>query len=276
MRAWRQAWRRGALARDADALRIGSARRQAARGPPGVIGLLRPRRDRHYIAGTGLAPMRAEMPWPWTATASTAAELWRVGVAWPIGGALRHAAFALGARDLARSPDRRVLEEVILAHYAARPAPLRLLFVGTRRYTRGYERRVAGHRLLTLDIDPRAARYGSPHGHVVASASRAVEHYAPGTFDVVLCNGVFGWGLDRRADVEDALGGFATLLRAHGELVIGWNDTLAHRPFPLAEARALARFEPFVFPPLDAVALQLQGASRHRFEFFRRRPVLPP
>jgi SAM-dependent methyltransferase len=228
------------------------------------------------MAGTSLASLRAKMPWPWTATAPTAAELWRVSVAWPLGGALRHAALALGARAIARSPDRQVLEEVILAHYAARPAPLELLFVGTRRYTRGYERRLAGHRLLTLDIDPRAARYGSPHGHVVACASRAVEHFAPGSFDVVLCNGVFGWGLDRRADVEDALDGFATLLRPDGELVIGWNDVFAHRPFPLAEARALARFEPFVFPPLDAVALQLHGASRHRFEFFRRRPVSLP
>jgi SAM-dependent methyltransferase len=254
----------------------GSAGPPTRRARPPVGSGASARRDRRKIAGTSLAFLRAEMPWPWPATAPTAAELWRVGVAWPLGGALRHAALAFGAREMARSPDRRVLEEVILAHYAACPAPLRLLFVGTRRYTRGYERRLAGHRLLTLDIDPRAARYGSPHGHVVACASRAVEHYAPGSFDVVLCNGVFGWGLDRRADVEDALDGFATLLRPHGELVIGWNDVFAHRPFPLAEARALARFEPFVFPPLNTVALQLHGASRHRFEFFRRRPVLLP
>jgi hypothetical protein len=30
-----------------------------------------------------------------------------------------------------------------------------------------------------------------------------------------------------------------------------------------------------VFPPLEAVAVQLTGASRHRCEFYRRRPVLP-
>lgn len=200
------------------------------------------------------------------------AELWRVGVAWPIGGALRHAAAALGAGRVARSPDRRVLEDVILAHYAAQPGPLRLLFVGTRRYTRSVEGRLAGHRLLTLDRDPRAARWGSSQGHVVACATRAAEHFTPASFDVVLCNGVFGWGLDRRADVEAALEGFATLLRPGGELVLGWNDVFGRRPFPLEQARALARFEPFVFAPLGAAVLQLEGASRHRFAFFRRRP----
>ena len=228
------------------------------------------------MAGTSPADLRAEMPWPRTATFPSAAELWRVGVAWPLAGVLRHAARMLGARDIARSPDRRLLEEVILAHYAARPAPLALLFVGTRPYTRGYERLLAGHRLLTIDVDPGAARYGSPHGHVVACASRAVEHYAVGSFDVVLCNGVFGWGLDRRADVEGALDGFAALLRPGGELVMGWNEVFARRPFPLEEARALARFEPLVFGPLGAAVLQLDGASRHRFAFFRRRATEAP
>ena len=216
---------------------------------------------------------------PWTFPGRpppSAAELWRVGIAWPLEGALRHAAAALGAGRVARSPDRRVLEEVILAHYAAQPGPLHLLFVGTRRYTRGVEDRLAGHRLLTLDRDPRAARWGSSQGHVVACASRAAEHFAPGSFDVVLCNGVFGWGLDRRADVEGALDGFAALLRPGGELVMGWNEVFARRPFPLEEARALARFEPLVFGPLGAAVLQLDGASRHRFAFFRRRATEAP
>lgn len=191
-------------------------------------------------------------------------------LAWGARSLLRHTALLLGAPRAFRPADRRLLEDAILRRYAGRAAPQCVLFVGTRRYTRSYERLLAGHRYLSLDVDPRAARHGSSQGHVTACASRAGDCFEPASFDLIVCNGVFGWGLDERDAVEAALRGFHLLLREGGDLVLGWNDMPRHRPFALGDLQALGTYERFAFEPGGPPVLLAPGANRHRFEFFRK------
>lgn len=169
------------------------------------------------------------------------------------------------------APDRRLLEDTILPHYAARADVHELLFVGTRWYTQPYEQWFARQRYVTLEIDPRAARWGSRTEHVTGSAADVATLFAAARFDLVVFNGVFGWGLDRRAEVERAVQGFCTVLRPGGELVVGWNDVALRRPFPFGELKALDGFERIEFAPLGLSVWQHPGGTRHRFEFFRRR-----
>ena len=153
------------------------------------------------------------------------------------------------------TPDRLLLEQCILPHYAARPDMRNVLFVGVGWYTAGYEALLDGLQYTTIDVDPRAARYGSRHRHVVTSIVAATDHFAAGEFDLVVLNGVFGWGLNARADVEAALHGVRQLLRPGGELVVGWYDVPRYRPFPFSDCRALNDFEPAVFAPLGLAAV---------------------
>lgn len=168
------------------------------------------------------------------------------------------------------TPDRRLLEQCILPHYAARPDMRDALFVGVGWYTVHYESLLEGLRCTTIDVDPRVARYGSRYRHVVTSVVAAADHFAAAEFDLVVLNGVFGWGLNARADVEAALHGVRHLLRPGGELVVGWNDVPRYRPFPFRDCRALKDFEPAVFAPLGVTAVQLETDNRHCYEFYRR------
>ncbi|CAN5307949.1 class I SAM-dependent methyltransferase [soil metagenome] len=183
---------------------------------------------------------------------------------------MRHAGRPIGLGHRFRSLDRRVLEDCVLAHYAARVRPLTLLFVGTHWYTRRYEALLAPHRFITIDIDPRAERFGSRHRHITDCVSRIGEHLAPGSVDVVIFNGVFGWGLQDSATIERAVDGFHDVLAEGGDLVFGWNDIAARRPMPVTELQALKRFAPLTFAPLSRQLAEIPGRNRHRFGFYRK------
>ena len=71
------------------------------------------------------------------------------------------------------------------------------LFVGCAPFTWHYEAIFPGRDYTTIDQDPRCRRYGATR-HVVDKPKNLDRHVAPGSFDLIVCNGVFGWGLDER------------------------------------------------------------------------------
>lgn len=175
---------------------------------------------------------------------------------------------ACGVDFYIRSDDRRVLETVILPYFATGPEWRKVLFVGCEWYTRGYRKLFTHQDYWTLEIDPSKARFGS-RKHLVDGFENVRAHFAPGVLDLIVCNGVFGWGLNERADVEQAFGGAYDCLREGGILIVGWNDLLEHLPFPLVECAALQRFVPWVFPPLRSAEF-LTESSRHTYAFYRK------
>lgn len=202
--------------------------------------------------------------------ASAVRQSFDVALAWPARSLLRQMARMLGAPRAFAPADRRLLEDCILPHYAKSDRALDVLFVGTRWYTRSYERIFERHRFLTMDIDARAARHGSSQGHITACTTRVDAYFEPGSLDLIVLNGVFGWGLDERAEVETAVVGFHRALRAGGAMLVGWNDVAGHRPFPFGELHALQAFVRVPFEPLGLPVIELPGSNRHRFEFFRK------
>lgn len=180
---------------------------------------------------------------------------------------------ALGLQARLDTPDRRLLEEVILPYYGARDEVRCVLFVGTHWYTAHYARYLPNARFITLDIDPAQARYGGTGGHLIASVTEVDRHLAPGSVDLVVLNGIFGWGLNRRDDAEQALRALHRVMRAGAELVVGWNDVASRRPFPFGELRALQAYEPVVCPPLGRTVVDSGSDNGHRFEFYRKRPA---
>jgi hypothetical protein len=199
-----------------------------------------------------------------------ARQVFDVALRWPARSLLRQAAHLLGNDRAFVSADRRLLEDRILPHFAAAPRTLSVLFVGTHWYTRRCEQIFAGHRYRTIDIDPRAARHGSAQGHVTASAAEVASHYLAGSFDLVVVNGVFGWGLNERTQVEAAARGFFEVLRNGGDLVVGWNDIVGRRPHPVGPTLETTGFIRAVFEPLGAQVVDVPGSNHHRFEFFRK------
>ena len=170
------------------------------------------------------------------------------------------------------TPDRRFLEDKVFPFLNAAPqAGGELLFIGVAVYTRHYYRMLR-YRVRTLDFDPRVARYGAEGRHIVGSATDLDRHYGP-EFDVIVANGLIGYGLDDRADFERVMAQCHACLRDRGLLVIGYNDNARHLDFSLRDTEGYRLFEEFV-PPIEGVqtpALKVNPDNDHTFVFLRRR-----
>lgn len=172
------------------------------------------------------------------------------------------------------TPDRRFLEDKVFPYLNAAPqAGGELLFIGVAVYTRHYYR-LLRYRVRTMDLDPRAARYGAAGRHIVGSATALSRHYGK-EFDVIVANGLIGYGLDDRAGFERMMAECHACLREGGSLVIGYNDNARHLDFRLQDTDGYRLFEEFV-PPIEGVrtpALKVNPANDHTFVFLRRTGV---
>lgn len=121
-------------------------------------------------------------------------------------------------------PDRQFMESYILPQIAAAPKG-KCLFVGCQPYTRHYGTwfMSSSVEFWTTDIDPDSAQWGEPHRHYICGIE-AIDAYVPAhSMDVVVMNGVFGFGLNDEADKVKALQAIHHILKPQGHLVVGWN-----------------------------------------------------
>jgi hypothetical protein len=125
-------------------------------------------------------------------------------------------------------PDRKVLEEEILPLLASEEGVERILSVGVAWYTKGYEAAFTskGKSFTTLDVDPERSSFGSQRSQHITGDVRDLERLVmiEDAFDLILLNGVIGYGLDDPKDVDAALVACHARLKRGGTLVIGINE----------------------------------------------------
>jgi len=165
--------------------------------------------------------------------------------------------------------DRRVLERIIFPGIMASGNAHTVLFVGCDWYTRHYEAEFfKGADFWTLEPDPAHRRYGARQ-HFTAPLEALAEHAGAMRFDVIICNGVYGWGLDDRVQCETAFEQCRRQLRDGGLLVLGWDAIPARDPAPLSSIQSLQRFEPWEFPALGTSRYETDTPYRHTYAFYR-------
>lgn len=170
--------------------------------------------------------------------------------------------------------DRYLLEQIILRRLRSRGDVRRILFVGCAKYTRHYPAVFADREFITIDSDPAQARYGGAT-HIVDTLANLAAHITRESLDVVVCNGVIGWGLDDPEEIDKAVGQCFQCLRPGGLLILGWNDVDRWRPpVPIGELGSVHEFEPTSFPPFPGSTYPTLNDLRHVFSFFAR-PVAP-
>lgn len=164
------------------------------------------------------------------------------------------------------SPDRLVLLERIFPAVATRGGTL--LWVGCRRYTQTYPALFESNGLTcwTLEIDPDAARFGHPTRHVTGSLLDAERLLPRRNFDAILCNGVFGFGIDDPALQQQALGVMANMLAPGAWLMLGWNTDRVQDPIKLAQSVAALRPASYGDLP-QRIAVD---DVTHVYDFFRK------
>jgi peptidoglycan/LPS O-acetylase OafA/YrhL len=170
--------------------------------------------------------------------------------------------------------DRRILEQVIFEHYRNDPAIKTILFVGCDSYTAHYQRRYfSAHDFWTMDPNPNCRRFGA-NRHVMARLEHLNRHFPDGLFDLIICNGVYGWGLNHLDDCDAALSQCHSCLTPRGHLLIGWNDVPGRDPAPLSAVPSLSRFCNYDFPGLGGSRYLTDTPYRHTYWFFRRIDLL--
>lgn len=166
------------------------------------------------------------------------------------------------------TPDRVFLEDVIVPGFLAMADIQHVLDIGVAWYTRSYPKLFKGVDYWTVDFDPDKQRIAGANHHTL-SATQLADAFAPGTFDLIVCNGVIGWGLNTPADVERGLDACADVMRPGGWIVVGWND-MEGRRVPGLDDLLAKRFRRQVFPPIGADHFITQTPYAHRFDFFTR------
>ena len=136
-------------------------------------------------------------------------------------------------QSIALRPDRVILTGTLLP---ALTGPGRVLWIGCQAYTVPYYTALesAGGKCWTLDLDPASAPHGRDGRHVTGSLTEADRLFEAGFFDAVICNGIFGWGVNTPADRQTALRAMATILKPGGLLLMGWNHHKTDDPVRLA------------------------------------------
>ena len=196
-----------------------------------------------------------------SAVVSTVQGLWRA--------VLLAGRRALGLPSQLNTEDRRVLERVILPDYASRPDVSRILFVGCAAYTQQYGQ-LFGHReYWTIDPVARRRRYGGTR-HIVDTLQNLGRHAALEYFDLIVCNGVLGWGLNTPADAEAAFAACFKHLRAGGHLVLGWNNISPRNRIVPEDIPALRSFDRGNFGKVRTARLEIDAPNRHVFDFYRK------
>jgi SAM-dependent methyltransferase len=168
-------------------------------------------------------------------------------------------------RWIRQLPDRKYLENLIFPWLLDRN-PRRLLFVGCQCYTQDYHRRFEGdHReCWTLDIVPESAVWGADERHIVGDVLRADELFERRSFDAVIFNGVFGYGINTVAGMNRSLSALHAILKPRGLLVLGWNTHRAPDPLDLSSLRPA--YEPLADGSLPP-RVSFPG-STHVYDFY--------
>ena len=184
------------------------------------------------------------------------------------GSVIREIKHFFGVESFLPDEDRRVLEKLIFPYFLMDKSYKSVLFVGVDWYTRGYNKLFEkDRRYITIDVDPSKRKYGA-NEHIVDAVQNLGKHLSSCSVDLVLMNGVFGWGLNAKADVEQAFLACLYVLRPNGILVIGWNDIAERCPFLLDDCQSLQRFKPFRFPPLKTTVYSM--GNRHVYNFYEK------
>lgn len=167
------------------------------------------------------------------------------------------------------TPDRLVLETSILPYYQLHKDFQRIVFVGCDWYTAGYARLFGHKKFWTIDPDADRATYGAPRHHV-APMRNVCAMLAGEQTDVILCNGVIGWGLNEVDEAEASFQAAFEALRPGGHLIVGFNDLPDRTPFSLADVAVLRQFETLFFEPLGLQEYRVEHELRHVYRFYRK------
>ena len=166
---------------------------------------------------------------------------------------------------------RRILEQVILPHFLQAESCQRILFVGCASYTMWYDKFFEKKEYWTLEPQKERRCYGAKR-HIIDSIVNVAQHFKENYLDLVILNGVLGYGLDDLKEIKAAFASLYSVLREGGILLTGWDDhPLYHTIYPYG-IKSLAKFEKYHFTPLNGWEYRMDTPFNHVYHFYCKPP----
>lgn len=169
------------------------------------------------------------------------------------------------------TPSRAFMENEIFSYVnrlaGATSQRSRLLFLGMDRYNWHYPRLLHAVEFHSIDIRPERAKYGPPGRHVVGDVMDMAGHYGEEAFDIVIANGLLGFGVNTRHAMKMLLAQCHGVLKPGGLLVLGFNARADIVPFPVTLDEEM--FDEFA-PPIEGVRESrhmVDDAYKHLYVF---------
>lgn len=175
----------------------------------------------------------------------------------------------LGIPVRLNEPDRVVLESSLLPYYASLPDIHRVLFVGTAWYSAHYPRLMPRQEFWTIDPVAERRRYGAQR-HLVDVVENITRHVAPSYFDLVVMNGVIGFGLDKPDAIERSIAAVFQVLRPGGRYLLGWDDVPKHRPLHPEQIQSLRPFVADKTAPGGQAQIRLEVETQKVYELLMK------
>lgn len=184
-----------------------------------------------------------------------------------------HLAVKMGIEFPLKSPNRVFLETSIFQYinkiYGHKQPRSNGLFIGTDKRSWHYPR-VLDLELHTIDIESKKAFYGNHKHHIVGSATELERYYDPKSFDVIIGNGLIGFGMNAPEQCEQLLMGASLLLKDDGLFVVGFNDGPEFVNFKVKEVKNYQLFEEHI-PGQFGLSENTYEFGDHTFVFLKKR-----
>ncbi len=166
------------------------------------------------------------------------------------------------------SEDRKILDRKLLPWFAARNDVKKVLFVGCDSYTVHYKEYFLEDEYWTLEPDPLKKKFGS-RNHIIGQLEDLANYVSENYFDLIICNGIYGWGLDEKEAIEKAFTSCYNCLGNNGFLILGWNNLPERTLVPLSNIKALHLFTPFEDLAIGGPTIITQTKHKHIFDLYR-------
>lgn len=169
-----------------------------------------------------------------------------------------------------KSIDREILDNKILPFFASQTEIKKVLFVGCEYYSQHYPSFFPGAEFWTIEPDPTRSKYGGKN-HIVGFLQDLCAFSPEDNFDLIICNGVYGWGLNKAEDIEKAFDSCFSCLKNGGYFLLGWNNIPERTPVPLENIKALKLFESVELPGMGGRRIETLSRNSHIFDFYQKR-----
>ena len=144
------------------------------------------------------------------------------------------------------------------------------LWVGVKPYSTRYEyilRAAGASRFDSIEPDTSQIVFGSSQNHYVDIAQNIDKYVGPGTYDIVIANGVLGWGIDSPSQIQDFYTVTSKVMKNDGILVIGYNAHIGQD-----HTHGIEQF--FQKTTIGNLPQKMQFTTewKHTFEFYQKKP----